>query len=504
LKIRKSLIAAVLMSAALTAIASNTSTPVTIDTGVLTGVVENDLIVYRGIPYAAPPVGELRWMPPRPAASWEGVRAFEDFGPACPQHARTDRMAVLGKIDEDCLTLNVWAPAGGADRKTPVMVWIHGGAFIQGSGSWPFYDGSELTKQGVVVVTINYRLGRLGFFAHPALTAENPDGPLGNYGLMDQIAALRWVKRNIAAFGGDPGNVTIFGESAGGQSVDYLMVSPLSAHIRDRSPGRRPPIEPQGEKFAADLGISGDDALARLRTLPMEKILGERGRRNLGSGPFIDGTVVPDDIGAVFRRGEQHDVPFLLGANSYEGSLAAVFGITPQMVRAVAGPEADAMWAAYASDGIEDEAVLASTIWGDATFVAGARYLADQMRTVSSPAYLYHFSYVTSGRRGEVPGAVHGGDVPYVFKSLDKLPTLRNKINTLDAVMASLVSAYWVQFSKTGNPNGGGRPNWPAYDAETDDLLELGDEVTVRKGFAKKKMDIFDARYERLAGMSGE
>jgi para-nitrobenzyl esterase len=428
-------------------------------------------------------------------------------------------MAMLGKISEDCLTLNVWVPDSGAQRKIPVMVWIHGGAFIQGSGSWPFYDGSELAKQGIVVVTINYRLGRLGFFAHPALTAENPDGPLGNYGLMDQVEALKWVQRNIGAFGGDPDNVTIFGESAGGSSVNYLMVSPSSAglfhraiaesggghqiapHIRNTSAGRRPPIEPRGAKFAEDLGISGADAVARLRALPMETVLGEGGRRNIGFGPFIDGTVVPDDIGAVFKRGEQHDVPFLLGANSYEGSLAAVFGITPQMVRAVSGPEADAVWAAYKGDGIEDETILASKIWGDATFVAGARYLADQMHTVSSPAYLYHLSYVTSGRRGEVPGAVHGGDVPYVFKTLDKMPMLRDMINTQDVAMASLVSAYWVQFAKTGSPNGGGRPRWPAYDAKTDTLLELGEEVAVRKGFAKKKMEIFDARYERLAGV---
>jgi para-nitrobenzyl esterase len=234
----------------------------------------------------------------------------------------------------------------------------------------------------------------------------------------------------------------------------------------------------------------------------MEKILGEPGRRNIGFGPVIDGTVVPADIPVRFRRGEQHDVPFLVGANSYEGSLTAAFGVTPAAVWAVAGPEADALKAAYEEDGIADEKILAAKVWGDASFVAGARYLASRMRTVSSPAYLYHFTYVASGRRGQVPGAAHGSDVPYVFNNIGKLAMLRGVVNTQDAAMGALVSGYWVQFAKTGNPNGGGRPHWPPYDAATDTLLELGEEVAARKGFAREKMEIFDARYERLAGLA--
>jgi para-nitrobenzyl esterase len=516
------LLAFALISIAVIASAADVSPPVTIDTGALTGVMVGDILVYRGIPYAAPPVGELRWRPPQPPAQWQGVRAFDEFGPACPQHARADRPGVLKKIDEDCLSLNIWAPARPSGQKRPVMVWIHGGAFVQGSGSWPFYDGAELAGQGVVVVTINYRVGRLGFFAHPALTAEDPHGPLGNYGLMDQIAALEWVQRNIAAFGGDPDTVTIFGESAGGASVNYLMISPLSkglfhraiaqsggghqvtVHIRKGLPGRGQPLEARGSSFAKEQGITGANALTELRALPMEKVLGEPGRRAIGFGPVIDGVVVPADIGVLFGRGEQHDVPFMVGANDYEGSLTAAFAITPEMIKASAGEEAEALWAAYAGDGIDDEKILANKIWGDASFVAGARYLAGKMSTVSSPAYLYHFTYLTSGRRGQIPGAPHGGDVPYVFGNVEKLTMFRGMVKTEDVAMGKLVSGYWVQFAKTGNPNGGGRPHWPVYETASDALLELGEEVAVRTGFAKEKMDIFDARYLRRVGLASE
>ncbi len=514
------LLMAVLLAAGSVAVAGGAPPPITIESGAIAGVVEGDVVVYRGIPYAAPPVGELRWRPPQPAPRWEGVRRADEFGPVCPQRQRPDRPGVLGATSEDCLFLNVWTQAHRDDRKLPVMVWIHGGAFIQGAGSWPFYDGAELARQGVVVVTINYRVGRLGFFAHPALTAESPEGPLGNYGLMDQIAALKWVERNIAAFGGDPRNVTIFGESAGGSSVNYLMVSPKSEglfaraisesgggfntppDIREELPGRGQTVEQMGQAFATEHGISGEDAMARLRALPVEDVLGPAGRLDIRFGPFIDGRVVPGDPGVRFAQGKQHDVPFLVGANSWEGSLAGTFGGTAATVFAVVGDELPRVREVYAKDGITDDDLLAQMLWGDASFVAPARFLAAKMSNVSAPAYLYHFSYVTSGRRGQVPGASHGSEVPYVFQTLDKISLLSGLVNDQDVERSRLIGAYWVQFAKTGDPNGAGRPKWPAYNPDSDILLEFGDSVEQRQGFEKDRLDIHERRYLEKVGLA--
>jgi para-nitrobenzyl esterase len=440
--------------------------------------------------------------------------AATEFGPACPQIPRPGREEFLREISEDCLTLNVWTPAERGTQKLPVMVWIHGGAFLVGSGTWPFYDGSELARQGVVVVTINYRLGRLGFFAHPALTEESQDGPLGNYGLLDQIAALGWVRRNIAAFGGDPSNVTIFGESAGGSSVTHLMVSPLSSglfhraiaqsgggfntppHLREAGAVGARSKQDEGVAFAAEHGCT---SLSELRALPVETLLQRPGDRDSTLGPFVDGTVIPAEIGVVFSRGEQHDVPFLLGSNSYEGSIAVTFGGTPETVFGLLGGELlRQLREAYR---VDDDKLLAAQLWGDASFVAPARFLARNMSRVESPAFLYHFTYVVSGRRGTVPGAAHGTDVPFVFRAIDRIGLLRGLVNTQDVAMASLISAYWVQFAKTGDPNGAGRPHWPAYEPGADVLLELGEEVTARTGFARERLDILEGRYQGMLGL---
>lgn len=513
-------VAPVLLLLALLPLPGSASDPtlVQVDGGALTGTLENGVRVYRGIPYAAPPVGALRWRPPQPAPAWEGVLEAREPGAACPQREREDRPGVLGPTSEDCLTLNVWAPASA--EAAPVMVWIHGGAFVVGSGSWPWYDGTAFARRGVVLVTLNYRIGRLGFFAHPALTAESPDGPLGNYGILDQIAALEWVKRNIQAFGGAPGTVTVFGESAGGASVDVLMVSPLAEglferaiaesggglqvarHIRDPRPGvPGQPVEEEGLAFARSQGIegtSGEQTLARLRALPVEELLGD-GALGVRVAPFVDGRLLPDDVAALFAAGKQHDVPFLLGANSFEGSLATTFGRTPRFVFGVLGSDLERARRIYGEAAADDE-LFAGLLFGDAAFVAPARYLAAQMERVASPAWLYHFSWVTTGRRGQVPGATHGSEVPYVFGTLDSSARRESVVSDADRQMSELIQEYWVAFARTGDPNGEGRPRWPPYSTDSDRLLELGEEVTVRSGFLDERLDLHIERYERRAG----
>lgn len=494
------------------------STTVSTESGLIAGTVVDGIQIYRGIPYAAPPVGELRWRAPQPAPSWEGVRQALEFGAACPQHAREDRPGVLGRTDEDCLTLNIWAPADAAGA--PVMVWIHGGAFIVGSGSFPYYDGTAFARRGVVLVTLNYRIGRLGFFAHPALTAEAGDGPLGDYGILDQIAALGWVKRNIEAFGGDPNLVTVFGESAGAASVNILMVSPLAAGLFQRAiaesgggmqvarrlsearpgvPGGS--VEAEGLAFARSQGIeedTGADTLARLRALPVESLLGE-GALGVRVQPFVDGHVLPDDVAVLFAAGKQHDVPFLLGSNSYEGSLADTFGRSPRFIFGILGPDREKAQRIYGEEAT-DEKRFAGLLFGDASFVAPARYLAAQMERVSSPAWLYYFSWVTTGRRGQAPGAVHGSEVPYVFGTLDSSPMLSALVSNDDRHMSKLIQSYWVAFARTGNPNGEGRPEWPAYEAKSDSLLELGEEVAARAHFLQQRLDLHEERYLRRIG----
>jgi len=497
------------------------STTVSTESGPLVGSLEDGVRVFRGIPYAAPPVGELRWRAPQPPPTWEQALEAREFGPACPQRGREDRPGVLGRTDEDCLTLNVWAPEGAAGA--PVMVWIHGGAFVVGSGSWPFYDGTAFARRGVVLVTLNYRIGRLGFFAHPALTAESPDGPLGNYGILDQIAALEWVKRNIRAFGGDPGLVTVFGESAGAASVNILMVSPLAAGLFQRaiaesgggmqvtrrlSEGRPGPlgesVEAEGLAFARSQGIeeaTGAETLTRLRSLPVESLLGE-GALGVRVQPFVDGRVLPDDVAVLFAAGKQHDVSFLLGSNSYEGSLADTFGRSPRFIFGILGPDLETARRIYGEEAA-DEKRFAGLLFGDASFVEPARYLAAQMEHVSSPAWLYHFSWVTTGRRGEAPGAIHGSEVPYVFATLDSSRLISSLVSDDDRRMAELVQAYWVAFARSGNPNGDDRPEWPAYEAKSDLLLELGEEVAVRAHFLQQRLDLHEERYLRRIGRLG-
>lgn len=476
-------------------------TQVRIAQGVLAGTAADGVLSFKGIPYAAPVVGENRWRPPQPAAPWEGNRAAAAFGPACPQPQRRDRRTGIGRTSEDCLSLNVWAPAGAKDA--PVMVWIHGGAFRIGASSQRGYDGASFARRGVVLVTVNYRLGRLGIFAHPAL-AES-----GNFSLMDQVAALEWVQANVAAFGGNPGNVTIFGESAGGASVLHLLTADgtgglfhrailqsggghqLNGHLSRQRLGK-PSLLDQGIRFAGSLDAAG------LRAMPLGKVIDEG---TLGGGvgsvaPVIDGHLVTRDPGLKLAAGAFQHVPVLVGANSFEASVLAAFGTTPEQAVAAAKVDPD-RYAALYPDGD------ASAAWGDAAFVAGARHVARSVANRNLPAYLYHFDYVPEVRRGKVPGAAHGADVLYVFDALDAVPVVSRFLTDEDRAFAARVQSYWVNFARNGDPNGEGLPHWPRYDASTDELLFLGEEIGVRRHFRAPQLDFHQARWEQAERLAG-
>lgn len=492
-----------------------------LDTGRISGLVVGeggDVCVYKGIPFAASPVGDLRWRPPQPVTPWEGVRLCTNFGPWCPQ-PKPLMGRELGELSEDCLYLNVWAPARNPTGRLPVMVWIHGGGHTTGSGASPYYDGERLAREGVVLVTINYRLGPFGYLAHPQLSKESERQVSGNYGLLDQIAALQWVQRNIAAFGGDPGCVTIFGESAGAASVCRLMVSPLAkglfhraiaqsggAHgnnryLRERR-GSLEPMEAIGEQLAAKLGCDkANDVLAALRAKSWQQILDAAAPgqglfgRGVKYGPVVDGWAVPDDPVTLFAAGRQHDVPFLAGSNADEGTVflqqANVQRVQGYkwLLRLRFGAEADRVFALFPAERDEDAGPAFARLVGVSAFVAPARFLARSMQRCKSPAYLYHFTRVPPGERAQKLGAFHALELAYVFGTLtDKLA-----FDQTDRTLSDTMRKCWTRFARTGDPNGPGLPQWPAYHPEKDELMEFGDAVRVRIGLHREACDLLDA-----------
>lgn len=487
----RSVCAAIVLTAAL--VTPALAATVTIDSGALSGTSDGGIDVYKGIPYAAPPVGPLRWMPPAAPAKWNGARDASAFGPICPQPPRPDLGgAASAAQSEDCLSLNVFAPHGA--HHAPVMVWIHGGAHRFGSGSNAIYDGSPFARDGVILVSINYRLGLLGFFAHPALTrAAAPDAPLGNYGQMDQIAALKWVQRNIAAFGGDPANVTVFGESAGGSSILFLLATPsakgLFAKAVVESGGGWNPLttlaqkESDGADFAAKAGFT-NATLEQLRSIPVEKTFDIPAV--LGFGPFVDGRLVPSTPAQAFASSSAIDVPLLIGSNSYEASLMQSFQIPAERITGRLTPAARAIYAGDASS----EDTLAAAVFTDSVMGAPAHWIAAKA-SGGAPSWLYHFSYVASMQRGRVPGARHGSEIPFVFSTGEAIAArFGAKLNDQDRAMEHLVHSSWVCFAKTGNPVCAGN-DWPAFTPGTDQLMEFGDKTGIVSGFRK-------AQYEAL------
>jgi para-nitrobenzyl esterase len=492
--------------------AVNTSPEVNTASGSLRGVTEENVDIFKGIPYAAPPVGEYRWRPPQPVAQWQGVRDASKFGASC---AAAGWGAAPGTIQagssEDCLFLNIWRPAGAAkNAKLPVMVWIHGGAFVGGSGNT---SGVQFAKQGVILVSINYRLGRLGHFAFPALSQEHPEEPKGSYAFMDQIAALRWIQHNIAEFGGDPKNVIIFGFSAGGVSIHSLLTIPSAKGLfqkaishsgggRDGVLTGRPinkenaspyyPVSAEtiGINFARKHGIEGTDAtaLAKLRALKVEEIVdggqesdGQNGPR-IYSGPILDGKFVTETAESAYKAGRQAHVPLLIGNNSAEiGGSFVNASSTKEELFSMFGDLKEEAKAAYDPDGNKEFVEVVTRFNTDKVWAEPARFTASAFAAVGDPAYIFLFSYVPAFMKERMKyGPGHGTDIAFVFNNLGVSdfgpppppPTPEDK------EVARIMNAYWVNFAKTGDPNGKGLPKWVVYSPKKNEILDVQPDGT--------------------------
>jgi para-nitrobenzyl esterase len=510
---------------------------VKVDSGQLQGVVDDGVVSYKGIPFAAPPVGELRWRPPQPVARWAGVRQTAEFGADCmqgrfgPPPAPAAPQAAPAP-SEDCLYLNVWRPASAAPgAKLPVMVWIYGGGFTGGSSSSPNTSGTQFAKHGVVMVAANYRVGRFGFFAFPALSRERPDETKGNYAYMDQIAALQWIKRNIAAFGGDPNNVTIFGFSAGGVSVHSMIASPMARGLFQKAivesggsrdsvltarPMRADGVDPNypasaetiGINFARSMGIEGTDqgALARLRTLSAEQVL--RGApaqpganaQNYETTPILDGKLVTETAETAYKAKHEPRIPVMLGSNSADTAGNRIRAATKEQLFARFGQWSAQAKAAYDPDGSTDLATLVSRANNDFGQAEPARFAADAFTANGSPVYRYRFSYVQTAMRERMrAGAPHGGEIAFVFGTLTARPG--SELSAEDRAVSQMAQSYWINFARTGDPNGTGLPAWPRHDPNKDSLFEFRPD-----GSAGAGPDAWKARLDvmKLATESGK
>ena len=474
--------------------------PVTTTSGPVQGTQSKDesVEVFKGIPFAAPPVGDLRWRPPQPAVKWNDVRVCDEFGSRSLQ--KNDRAGQ----SEDCLYLNVWTPVDRPAEKLPVMVWIHGGGFTQGSGQQPGYNGTPLAKRGVVLVTINYRLGALGFMTHPALSAESPKGASGNYAILDQVAALEWVRDNIAGFGGDPDNVTIFGESAGGTSVYLLTATPLSKGLFHRAILQSPWLDPRifrdlkaenengpaaefdGEEQVRKLfGDETDDALARLRAMPAKDILAKVRQR----WPVAtDGWVFPKDPHQIYADGEQHDIPTIVGTNRDEGTMFTpqkAFGGTLESYQAAMieryGDHGDKVADFYGPASDKELWKTGVQHVTDTWFVQPSREFARAMNRQGTPVWMYHFTKPVWGWMG----AAHAAEIKYAFGTLDKP-------KPDDAALSKAFMDYWVQFAKTGDPNNDAHPAWPAYTTDADEHQVMDATIKSDSGLRREACDLLD------------
>lgn len=488
---------------------------VTIDTGALAGRREDAVDVYRGIPFASPPVGVLRWRSPQPAPAWHGVRDAGKFAAACMQQGVSMPGETPPTVSEDCLYLNIWAPprSKGEGGGVPVIVWIHGGGYTNGSASMPLYHGDRLARQGVLVVTIAYRLGALGFLAHPALSDESSHRSSGNYGLMDQIAALQWVQRNIAQFGGDPRRVTIAGQSAGAMAISALLASPRTEGLFQRaiaqSGGIFEPLqlapgyllanaECDGAGYMKSLGA---DTLAEMRALPAERLAGPNGV----SHPVIEPDVLPLSPYDAYVQGRYRDVPLLLGSNteeaqalvdvgpvraeSFEADIARSFGALPPALLA-AYPHATDQEARASRLGFERDLRFGWDMW------AWAR-LAQKG---SNPVYYYSFAHRPPFPADSVYagwGAGHFAELWYMFDHLGQFPWAWSRA---DHQLAAQISGYWVHFASSGDPNHRGAPRWPAFRGTLANVQRLGSPISAQRVPALEQLQVFDAVYAQLRG----
>jgi len=498
--------------------------PVRIETGLIEGIQNGTSTVYKSIPFAAPPVGELRWRAPQPALAWNGVRRTDKFGPISTQTGASVPGAPCELASEDCLTLSIWTPANSREQKLPVMVWIPGGGFSQESASIPLYWGDALAQRGVIVVTINYRVGILGFLAHPELSRESGNHSSGNYGLLDQIAALEWIKRNIAGFGGDSERVTIWGQSAGSMSVSLLMASPLARGLFQRAIGESggyfvPPAatgsteglflrgaEEQGVRLASDLGATSLEALRKLEPDQFLKD-GIAGTRQ----PIIDGYVLPEEPYAAFAAGRQNDAPILIGSNRDEARPL----ISGSDVRLATF--AEDIGKAFSSEVVRALAQEYLTIYPvtsdrearecRARFERDLRFGWDawtwarmESETGRAKVFYYYFAHVPPYPPGSPCadwGACHWAELRYVFDHLSQEPWVWSDA---DRALADVMATYWTNFAKSGDPNGAGVPVWPNYTNDSERVLHFEDSVTVGGVPNLEWLQRLDLRYKDLRG----
>lgn len=495
------------------------------DAGVVEGTKSADgkVEVFRGIPFAAPPVGDLRWKAPQPVAPWEGVKKADAFGARCIQgNVFGDMVFHDAGPSEDCLYLNVWTPSSSANAKLPVMVWIYGGGFQAGATSEGRQDGVALAHRGVVVVSMNYRLGVFGFFSHPELTKESPQHASGNYGLLDQAAALEWVKKNIAAFGGDPKNITIFGESAGSFSVCALMASPVSRGLLHRAIGesgaffgRTLNAKPlaQSEQDGAKFGEAhGAATLQQLRAIPAQQLLDEamKDRNAFRFGPNIDGYFFPENPAEIYAKGEQAHIDLLAGWNHDEGNYHMFFGrdaaTKENYVKKIEetdkgdAPQVLKMFPGNTDEQAQESAGLLAT----ANFIGFGtwKWIESQAQLKGPSVYRYEFDQPrplpSSGApAGAVPLAVHSAEIEYVF---GMLKTKDLPYQPEDYALSEQMSAYWSNFAKKGDPNGEGLPHWPRYDAKDGyEVMHLAPKPRAQKDSQRAQYELLDKLYSKPA-----
>jgi para-nitrobenzyl esterase len=484
-----------LISALTSGLASAQTPPVRIDSGLLQGVQDGGAVAYKGVPYAAPPLGPLRWRPPQPVAAWTGVRDAANFGPVCPQAPGLGVPASVPQ-SEDCLTLNVWAPAH-AVRGAPIMVWLHGGGDDGGTARQPQFDGAVFARDGIVFVSVDYRLGALGWFAHPVLSREaGPGAPLGNYGLMDEIAALKWVQRNIRAFGGDPRQVTVAGESAGGEAVLFLMGAPAARGLFARAIVESgtgwagyPTLakaQDEGVALVTRAGAPANADAAALRALPVAALLAaDQGE----IGEIIDGRLVTADPAATFAAGHAAAIPLLIGSNNGEDSLLGNSD-PKEVLKDFTADQLAALRAAYGAE-TPDDAALGRAIFRDQWMGAPARWIAAH-QSAHAPTWLYQFAYIPSLLAGRRRAASHGFEMLFTFEALARAP-IPLPASAADTAEMTLVHGCWASFVKTGVPTCPGGPAWPGYSTAGDTLMLFGqDAASAQSHFRAAPYDVLD------------
>ncbi|MCP4628455.1 MAG: carboxylesterase family protein [bacterium] len=478
--------------------------PVKLNSGLIEGSLTgegNTISVYKGIPYAAPPVGDLRWRPPVPVNGWEGIRPATEFGPIQPQRISPASGGVTSEMEqsEDCLYLNVWTSSAEKSERLPVMIWFHGGAFEIGAGSVPGYDGTKLAEKGVVVVTCNYRLGIFGMFAHPLLTEESENNASGNYSLLDQIQVLKWVQQNISQFGGDPNRVTIVGESAGSRSVTLLMVSPLAKGLFHRgicqSGAAREVSEPltvreeKGVEIAEKLDAK---SLEELRTKSYDELTAVK---NFSAHPIVDGWVIPEDPVTLYAQGKQFRLPLIIGFNHDEVTMfirESPVKTREDFTRFIGlrfGDRADEVLKLYSPSSDEEVHDTLNRAFTDVAFIQHARKQLRWMNAAGINSYAYYFTRVPPTLAGKHLRAHHGAEIAYVFGNIG---SQWGEATDIDRALSETMMTYWTQFAASGDPNTENLSRWPVYETSCDPYLVLGESIQVENQLHKPSLDLLD------------